>query len=400
MRKIFLILSTITILIFTGCRRDDIIEPTPVELFNENIEVGWDYIKLSVEYHFPIEIKGVKIHISGREDLFDFKVYDCIIENGCIIAEARDLVENTKYYYRFEYDHGYGTINSKVFDFMTEMKPDVTTNEVKNITTSSAVFNGSVLSTGSGDFIIARGFCWGVKPSPTIDDNVSNNGNEIGDYTYTVTGLSENTIYYVRAYVSNEKDTAYGEEKAFSTKPGVNGYEYVDLGLPSGLKWAAYNVGATAPYEYGNYYAWGESEVKDVYNSGNSITHGADVSDISGNIQYDVAAKEWGGGWRIPTDSEQRELLDHCLWEWTIQDGTSGYKVTGSNGNSIFLPAGGYFYESSCYDVKNYGYYWSSTPYESSTNYTYGIRFGNNIHGVEYYNRYGGRNVRAVIETS
>ena len=138
-------------------------------------------------------------------------------------------------------------------------------------------------------------------------------------------------------------------------------YKYIDLGLPSGLKWATCNVGASSPEDYGDYYAWGETETKSTYTSYNCSTYGIEMNDISGNEQYDVARKKWGGSWRMPTRDEQKELIDNCNWEWTAQNGVKGYKVTGPNGNSIFLPAAGRHLSSLQYDGE-YGFYWSSTP--------------------------------------
>ena len=157
--------------------------------------------------------------------------------------------------------------------------------------------------------------------------------------------------------------------------------EAVDLGLPSGTKWANMNVGATAPEEYGDYYAWGEIEAKDVYNH---VTYqyvtGEDTdgdgeydeneeydnigSDISGT-DYDVAHVEWGGDWRMPTLEQIQELLENSTSEWTELNGVNGRKFTGPNGNSIFLPATGFFWGNSLFRTGVDGYYWSSTQDES-----------------------------------
>ena len=125
------------------------------------------------------------------------------------------------------------------------------------------------------------------------------------------------------------------------------GHDYVDLGLPSGLKWATCNVGASSPEEYGGYYAWGETTTKSSYDESNSLTSGKSVSELwlagiiddSGNLtmQYDAARANWGGSWRMPTKTECQELKDRCVWNWTSQNGHTGYKVVGPNGNSIFL---------------------------------------------------------------
>ncbi|MDE6689885.1 MAG: hypothetical protein K2J86_08430, partial [Prevotella sp.] len=147
----------------------------------------------------------------------------------------------------------------------------------------------------------------------------------------------------------------------------INGHEYVDLGLPSGLKWAICNVGASSPSEYGNYYAWGETTTKAEFTEENNKTWEKNIGDISGNSDYDAARANWGGSWRLPSKKECEELDSKCTWTWTTQGGHNGYKVTGPNGNSIFLPAAGWCLGSSLNDAGDDGRYWSSTPDESDT---------------------------------
>ncbi len=178
-----------------------------------------------------------------------------------------------------------------------------------------------------------------------------------------------------------------------------NGHEYVDLGLPSGLKWATCNVGANTPEEYGNYYAWGETETKSEYTDDNCTTFKKNLGDISGDSRYDAARRNWGGSWRIPTAEECQELVDNCTWTWTTQGGHKGYKVTSKkNGNSIFLPAAGYRNGSSLYYQGEYGYYWSSTPSESDTEVAYSLFFFSSYLSVGWGDRYYGRTVRPVSE--
>ena len=186
--------------------------------------------------------------------------------------------------------------------------------------------------------------------------------------------------------------------KITSRKTEVNGHEYVDLGLPSGLKWATCNVGANSPEEYGNYYAGGETETKSEYTEDNSSTYGKEMSDISGNPKYDVARKKWGGNWRMPIYDEIKELIKECTWEWIEQNGVSGYKVTGPNGNNIFLPAAGCRYGSSLFHAGIHGSYRSSTPDESGSGYAYNLSFDGVNHYVDYNNRYCGLSVRPVLE--
>lgn len=175
---------------------------------------------------------------------------------------------------------------------------------------------------------------------------------------------------------------------------GTEEHEYVDLGLPSGTLWATCNVGATKPEQYGNYYAWGETQTKEEYTDENSLTYSKEIPDISGNCQYDVARVHWGNAWRMPTRTEVHELLDNCTWEWVTQNNINGYKVTGTNKNSIFIPAAGHREGSSLNGAGSYGGCWSSTPYYS--NYAYYLYFYSSSQGINDSNRYYGLSVRPV----
>ena len=182
------------------------------------------------------------------------------------------------------------------------------------------------------------------------------------------------------------------------TKSIINGHEYVDLGLPSGLKWATCNVGASSPEEYGDYYAWGEVETKSSYTVENSVTYGKSISDISGNPSYDVARKKWGSSWRLPTMDEFEELQYKCKWKRITQGSKECYKVIGPNGNSIFLPAAGFCCGSKLYNAGKFGYYWSSSPHESYDNYAYYSYFLSSYFGGKSIYIYYGQSVRPVSE--
>ena len=175
-----------------------------------------------------------------------------------------------------------------------------------------------------------------------------------------------------------------------------NNHEYVDLGLS--VKWATCNVGASSPSDYGDYYAWGETSTKTSYTKDNCNTSGKSMGNIGGNYSYDVARYMWGGSWRLPTKAECQELIDKCTWTWTTQGGHNGYKVTGKNGKSIFLPATGWRRGASPNDVGERGGNWSSTPYESNTYYAYYLYFNSSGHGVDRLSRSRGYSVRPVVE--
>lgn len=178
----------------------------------------------------------------------------------------------------------------------------------------------------------------------------------------------------------------------------INGHGYVNLGLPSGIKWATCNVGASSYEDNGNYYAWGEVEVKTEYTEYNSVTWGVNMKDVSGNAKYDVARVEWGSSWRLPNKAELEELDVECTWVLVTKNNVRGYKVTGPNGNSIFIPIAGYFCDTTLYNEGTYGYLWSSTPYENSVDYSYSLEFKSGGRKVLWGNRYDGYSIRPVTK--
>ena len=201
----------------------------------------------------------------------------------------------------------------------------------------------------------------------------------------------------------------------------LNGHEYVDLGLPSGTRWATCNVGATTPEEYGEYFAWGETSPKENYEwstyhwcNGNvsTITKYCSISD-DGNDGFtdnlttleasdDAATANWGAGWRMPTAAEVEELYVNCNRTWITQNGVYGRLFTGPNGNSIFLPAAGVrvgfdHYGPTAYN-EYYGTYWSSSLFGETSNNAVVLGFDSEDDYNWYYSghRYKGYSVRAV----
>ena len=159
-------------------------------------------------------------------------------------------------------------------------------------------------------------------------------------------------------------------------EPVNNGHEYVDLGLS--VKWATCNVGASKPEEYGDYFAWGETQPKDYYDwstykwcngSYDTLTkYNTNSSDgtvdnkTTLDLSDDAARANWGGSWRMPTSAEQDELCNNCTWTCTKINGVEVYKVTSNiNGNFIFLPIAGYRRYSDLKYAGGYGDYWSSS---------------------------------------
>ncbi len=163
----------------------------------------------------------------------------------------------------------------------------------------------------------------------------------------------------------------------------VSDHGFVDLGLPSGLLWATCNIGANAPEDYGDYFAWGETQPKDTYNwSTYQYANGTSLDDpqltkYCNNPTYgyngftdnlttllpedDAAMANWGSGWRMPTEEELQELKNKTTQIWTTQNGVNGQLFTASNGNSLFLPAAGDRWGDEFSGAGYYGTYWSSS---------------------------------------
>ena len=205
---------------------------------------------------------------------------------------------------------------------------------------------------------------------------------------------------------------------AFATDEAINpnDLDWVDLGLPSGLLWATRNVGANSPEDYGDYFAWGETSPKSVYNrntylyyrcddGGCGYTKYCNYSSYSYNGYLDnltilqpgddAATANYGG--RMPTKEEWQELGNNCTSVWTTRNGVNGRLFTGPNGNTLFLPAASYRRGGELYYAGDYGYYWSSSLYTGYPDYAWYFSFDSSRTRVNYYGgRYYGQSVRAV----
>lgn len=190
------------------------------------------------------------------------------------------------------------------------------------------------------------------------------------------------------------------------------GHQWVDLGLPSGTRWAACNVGAESSTEWGNFYAWADTTVE----LGNSSTacpsFGLSVknliekgyTDSVGNLKstYDVARQNWGDGWKLPSKENFLELVNECSWNWMVKDGVEGYEVKSKkegNKNSIFLPAAGCMDGGDFIDLGVVGRYWTSTAYSSNVYFSWSLYF-NEEEGVKMtpLSRRDGISVRPIYQ--
>lgn len=218
-------------------------------------------------------------------------------------------------------------------------------------------------------------------------------------------------------------------QKGFLQEGTENGYNWVNLGLPSETYWSTYNVGASSPDGFGIFLSWGETEAKEHYGwenykwrYGESVDSLAKYNTLESNgivdnliileKEDDAASVIWGGGWQTPKKEQWQELMQECTWVWTSRYDTNGYEVVGKNGASIFLPATGVFrsfwsqdpgtlfgqWWDGIYGVNSYGNYWSSSLNEQYARYAWHIYFDQrNIYMSGDYSRHEGRMVRPVL---
>ena len=261
---------------------------------------------------------------------------------------------------------------------------------------------------------------WFVVPQTTFSNGI------------TITATSEDGASFQKstsktiAIERNKISTMSALEVSFESAPAIP--EMVDLGLPSGIKWASFNLGASKPEEFGGYYQWaGLEDVTDksIYLDWDNCPYNIDSSSSSGWTKYipsdkssfwsgtgspdnktvldpedDVAHVKLGGKWRMPTKSEFNELRNNCQCGWVTYKGVKGYKFTskksGYTDKWIFLPAAGYRYGDFLYNVVSYGYYWSSSLITDCPDRAYERYFDSSYSSTDSNSRCNGLSVRPV----
>ena len=366
----------------------------------------------------PAENAMFGVMYSSDEDFAHVTYYNAteLDENNKFTITATDLFAHTQYYYK-AYLMQDDFITGEVKTFTTlDYGVTVTTEDATDVDYFNATLHGT-LSVDSEDPLGT--FVWFLysDEGSTLEELRSSCPEihlelaEDGSFTLPLTSLSYNTTYYYVACSNVHYMDFYGEIKSFKTTGDVPAGA-VDMGLP--VYWATTNVGADEPEEYGQYFAWGETEEKEVYDwSTYKLCNGTSSSftKYSTNSKYgtvdnkteldpedDVAHVRMGGYWRMPTQSEWQNLYDGCTWTWTQENGVNGYIVTSKKtGESIFLPAGGYKGEDKYVYDGIRGYYWTSTldwSLSDFANHWY-IRSDKYTWYTEY--RYYGYNVRPVF---
>ena len=301
-------------------------------------------------------------------------------------------------YYELDKDGRQILVDQKYMIKTNGFKKNDVEEEVPNIKVATAVTKSADVVYGCQmavcpDDLSQQGFLVWERNNPSAMQEIPGEPMEENPLVFSasLSGLTVGETYQTKAFVKYiTGDVFYGDVKEFTTSstsivPTVPVPEAIDLGLPSGLKWASFNLGATKPEEYGDYYAWGETEPKDYYywpsyqwcnGSMSSITkynsessqgivdNKSDLSEYG--YEDDVAHVKLGSMWRIPTVNEYYELMEICVWSWVSRNGVSGYEVTGMTGNRIFIPGAGYW-DYSGYTLPGTGEYWASSTYAPET---------------------------------
>ena len=282
--------------------------------------------------------------------------------------------------------------------------------EVEVGSSKSATFTVSNVGTASLTVTVASGLDEGddcVLPGSGQQFTLAVGQSKTFTVTYSPTKENSGFNAIVRILSDAENDTQIvtisgrsykasgGDVPSYTSCPDDHHPHLIDLGLPSGTKWACCNVGASAPERYGSYFAWGETTEKSSYTEENYLDGKGIRYDIGTDIagtQYDAATANWGSPWVMPNLEQMEELKNSCTSEWTID----GRRFTGPNGASIFLPAAGYRWGGYWSDHGSNGRYWSSSLNESRTNDAWYLYFSSGTVSTAGLERDYGRSVRPV----
>lgn len=350
---------------------------------------------------------GVEVKEEGRNE--GEQEYSTVLTGNKFSVLCRNLSATQEYSYRTFVKYGGITHYGEYCKFTTKDFVNITaTGEATEITVNSADISLEELPNSfDKEESWTIGLAYSVRESTLQPDSIHSDD---CDFVFTPEGaprhlcnLKPNTTYHYAAFTYVDGKSKFAQIKSFTT---LDHRQAIDLGLS--VKWASCNVGASSPDGYGGYYAWGETEEKSYYDFANykyynSSTGNHDYigTNISGT-SYDVAHVKWGGSWRMPTLKEIQELINNCSWKWTTVNGVEGQKVTGPNGNSIFLPAAGLYNSSGWQGRRVVGNYWSGTfdeKNESRGERVYNLDFESDYSECGYHvGRGSGCTVRPVTE--
>ena len=381
--KIFLYLSIVMGLVLASCNDDDdyFISTTPI-MDDSSVVTGSADVTATTATLYG-SVSGLEGLNSSAYTVGFYYGYDSsnlnqsvlgTYNSGSISATLTGLTNNTVLYYQ-----AYVTLSGKV-TFHGAVKSLVTTNaKVTTVSATAIDYAGATLS-GTTELAPADATC-GVVISTSSDVEAVRAGLIVAaaslqsSFSIAESGLMPNTHYYYAAYLDLGTGIIYGDVKDFTTAT----HEYnvdddlVDLGLS--VKWGKYNIGAKKETDLGGYYGFG-----DLTGVSNSIEPSDFASENVYKTAKDLVYKAYNGCATLPSAADYEELFSKCSKEWTSIDGVNGYKLTGPNGNSIFLPAAGSRVLNSVNGESTIGNYLTGTVNPSNSQYAVTFQFasGNN----------------------
>ena len=341
----FIIAAT---MLLSGCKKYTDYSAIKVEITNEEFVVTSTTATLRADYSWPGKVVSIAMEVSEDGGFANAKSFEASVSGSSLTVTATGLKTQTTYYYRIITDTGGVTFESETRTFVTTeyISPTVTTSEVTNIGNTTAKCGGEVTE---GDFIVtARGVCWSTADNPTIDDSHTVDGGGAGLFTSNVTGLTENTTYYVRAYVTSSAGTAYGETKTFETfktilSLTVNGVSFEMVYVEGGT----FDMGATSEQgsdAYDDEYPVHSVTLSDYYIGRCEVTQELWEAVMGSNLSWFKGAQNpvesvrgafcqgfinklnslTGRTFRLPTEAE---------WEYAARGGNKSrhYKYSGSD---------------------------------------------------------------------
>ena len=378
-------------LLTTACQQEEM--PSVAEVIMDSVAIVPAYVDAEVvcKFRSNVTIEHVILYLSADPDFS--KVEKIILTkelDNQFAGKLTSLIDGMTYYVRYRVSNIWSkVILDETLEFATYpiSAPVMGDTKISDITFNSAIINGTMIRNG-GKTISSRGVVYGVAANPTIE-----NATKIvitdpeASHTCFLGGLEKNTLYYARPFAENELGVSYGQEVCFEVDTLWGGY---NLGLS--VNWAHVNIGAVSIEDVGDRFAWGETSPKTEYNwryylhcyqgDPQQITKYAPYVDKLSTLEPedDAATMNWGGNWRMPTQSEWNELREKCEWRWVMVNNVKGYQVTNlATSVSIFIPAAGKKDGITLLNQNEVGYYWTKwldRKHEATSyimdDYTYG----------------------------
>lgn len=336
-------------------------------------------------------------------------------ENYQFSVAISKLKPETMYYYRaYAKFKGqdvpqYGEVKT----FETGKVDLVNTNSATDVTHRSATASGYVFA--DEDILTDFGICYSESETPSLSVGEVITVTELdaqSKFGVSLSYLEPGTTYYYCAYAIIEGETEYGEIKSFKTKEApLTPGKAIDLGLPSGTKWASHNVGASSPEGYGGLYGWGDPTGEHKEKTESKPNSAGYYGPIDSNYSYyggiydaptdicggelDIANAKWGGAWRLPSLDEVEEIIAYCTMQATEENGVLGFKFIGPNGNSIFLPYAGFRNNRIGTAERSFagsrGRYWCGTRFQEAIDIQKSYRYADclSLNGINEGSEYG-----------